>query len=118
NSLLIVTWDEDDFTDINQIPTIFAGPMIRRGQYAQTINHFSVLRTIEELYDLPPIGAAVDATGIADCFYPCSRTWLAGDANFDGTVDTLDFNAVASNFNGSGTWISGDFNGDGMVNSL
>src|SRR5205085_9118223 len=29
NSLLIVTWDEDDRAQNNQIPTIFVGPMLR-----------------------------------------------------------------------------------------
>ena len=42
-----------------------------------------------------------------------------GDANVDGKVDTLDFNALASNFGGSGkSWRSGDFNGDGVVDTL
>jgi hypothetical protein len=31
NSLLIVTWDEDDFTSTNRIPTIFVGPMVQPG---------------------------------------------------------------------------------------
>ncbi len=44
---------------------------------------------------------------------------LAGDANLDGTVNALDFNAVASNFGAaSPTWTTGDFNYDGIVNSM
>jgi hypothetical protein len=44
---------------------------------------------------------------------------LAGDANLDGTVNAIDFNAMASNFGGSGKlWISGDYNYDGVVNTL
>ena len=42
-----------------------------------------------------------------------------GDANLDGTVNALDFNAVATNF-GVGTsdvWTQGDFNYDGVVNT-
>jgi hypothetical protein len=43
-----------------------------------------------------------------------------GDANLDGTVNALDFNAVATNFgvSTSSVWTSGDFNYDGVVNSL
>jgi autotransporter-associated beta strand protein len=42
-----------------------------------------------------------------------------GDANLDGTVNALDFNALATNFaSGSAQWIQGDFNYDGTVNSL
>jgi len=53
NSLLIVTFDEDDFKPINHIPTIFAGANIKIGQYDQKINHYHVLHTIEAMYGLP-----------------------------------------------------------------
>jgi GH35 family endo-1,4-beta-xylanase len=43
---------------------------------------------------------------------------LSGDANLDGTVNALDFNAVASNFGVDSTsWVGGDFNYDGTVNT-
>lgn len=42
---------------------------------------------------------------------------LLGDSNLDGTVNALDFNALASNYgaSGSGVWTAGDFNYDGNV---
>ncbi|GAA4307716.1 alkaline phosphatase family protein [Compostibacter hankyongensis] len=58
NSLLILTFDEDDFTPDNHIPTLFVGPMVQPGEYADSINHYSVLRTLEAMYGLPPAGAA------------------------------------------------------------
>ena len=61
HSLLIVTWDENDGSPGNQIPTIFAGPMVRSGRYGEHITHYSVLRTIEDLYRLPLLGHAVTA---------------------------------------------------------
>ncbi len=44
----------------------------------------------------------------------------AGDANLDGKVNALDFNALAKNFGGSTGkfWTQGDFNYDGSVNGL
>ena len=45
NSLLIVTWDEDDSSAGNHIPTIFVGPMVQPNQYGETISHYNVLRT-------------------------------------------------------------------------
>jgi hypothetical protein len=46
------------------------------------------------------------------------RYTLAGDANLDGVVNALDFNALASDFGTSGsTWVAGDFNYDGMVDT-
>jgi hypothetical protein len=43
----------------------------------------------------------------------------SGDANLDGTVDTLDFNALAGHFGGNGEhWSHADFNYDGVVDTL
>lgn len=52
-SLLIVTWDEDDFAKANHIPLIIVGPMVKPGQYDEYVNHKNVLRTIEDAYHLP-----------------------------------------------------------------
>ena len=45
-------------------------------------------------------------------------TW-SGDANLDGKVNALDFNALASNFGGATGkfWNEADFNYDGMTNT-
>jgi acid phosphatase len=67
NSLLVVTFDEDDHSADNQIATFLVGPMVKAGASAQRTDHYGVLRTLGDLYDLPPIGAAADArplTGI------------------------------------------------------
>ncbi len=66
NSLLIVTWDEDNDTAANHIPTIFVGPMVRTGNFSEKINHYTVLRTLEALYALPFLGNATKATTITD----------------------------------------------------
>jgi acid phosphatase len=61
NSLLILTFDEDDFNESNRITTIFVGPMVKQGVYARRIDHYSVLRTLLEMYELPLLGRAADA---------------------------------------------------------
>jgi phosphatidylinositol-3-phosphatase len=53
NSLLIVTWDEDDGSQGNHIATIFVGQQVRPGRYTQPVTHYSVLATIEAAYALP-----------------------------------------------------------------
>jgi len=53
NSLLIVTFDEDDYGAENHIPTIIYGAHVRPGQYAERISHYSVLSTLLALYALP-----------------------------------------------------------------
>jgi hypothetical protein len=67
NSLLIVTWDENEGTSGNTIPTFFVGPMVKKGQFTASYNHFNLLRTIEDIYGLSHAGAAktsVPITGI------------------------------------------------------
>jgi uncharacterized repeat protein (TIGR01451 family) len=66
NSLLIVTWDENDTSAGNHIPTIFVGQMVNAGSYSEAINHYNVLRTIEDMYGLPYAGASATATPITD----------------------------------------------------
>ncbi|QLL08497.1 alkaline phosphatase family protein [Mycobacterium vicinigordonae] len=65
NSLLIVTWDEDDGGQRNQIPTVFYGAHIQPGSYNETISHYNVLATLEEMYGLPKTGLAANAAPIA-----------------------------------------------------
>jgi hypothetical protein len=57
NSLLVITWDEDSGGDGNNtVPTIFAGPAARTNQRsAVAYNHYSLLRTIESFWNLPPM---------------------------------------------------------------
>jgi hypothetical protein len=66
NSLLIVTWDEDDNDDspANHIPTIMVGAQVKPGKYDQRIDHYGVLRMIEDFYGLPRAGASADAAPI------------------------------------------------------
>ena len=68
NSLLIVTWDEDNGTASNHIPTIFSGAGVHHGFSNQPINHYNVLRTIEDMYKLPPLGQSASATPIIGIF--------------------------------------------------
>ncbi|MFJ7728666.1 alkaline phosphatase family protein [Neobacillus sp. NPDC097160] len=56
NSLLIVTWDEDDFSQDNKIATFFVGPMVKMGQFDEKLNHYNLLRTLEDLYGLAHAG--------------------------------------------------------------
>jgi PKD repeat protein len=72
NSLFILTFDEDDYGSNNQIPTIMAGARVTPGTYTETINHYSVLRTIQDAYGLAPIAGSVSASPILDIWTPPS----------------------------------------------
>jgi acid phosphatase len=71
NSLLILTWDEDDNSSNNHIPTIFAGPMVKPGRYDNRIDHYSVLRTLVEIYGLSLPGNTITAQ-------PIQNIWVMG----------------------------------------
>jgi acid phosphatase len=67
DSLLVVTFDEDNGSAANHIATVLVGPMVTTGAYDQRIDHYSLLRTVEDMYGLPPVGhaaAAAPLTGI------------------------------------------------------
>ena len=57
-------------------------------------------------------GQPVDATTVIVNYT------LAGDANLDGTVDTIDFARLVGGFATAGVWSRGDFNYDAVVNSI
>ena len=92
NSLLIVTWDEDDYSSSNQIPTLFYGAHVKTGKYAEAINHYNVLRTLEDMYGLSRAGASTSATPITDCwaknlqpcvlYYLCESVSICGEKAF------------------------------------
>lgn len=63
NSLLILTWDEDNMSTPNHIPTIFVGAHVKSGTYAGRVDHTSLLRTIEAMYGL---SESTSAQPIAD----------------------------------------------------
>jgi phosphatidylinositol-3-phosphatase len=66
NSLLILTFDEDNGSQNNQITTIFIGGMVKGGQYTNRVDHYNVLRTIEDMYGLPYAGKSATATPITN----------------------------------------------------
>lgn len=69
NSLLMLTWDEEDEgngveANPNQVATIFVGQHVQVGTNNTNISHYSILRTLEDMYGLPPANNAATATAI------------------------------------------------------
>jgi acid phosphatase len=56
--LLIVTFDENAGGSVKSIPTIIVGANVRPGVYSERLNHYKLLRTIEDIYGLPALGRA------------------------------------------------------------
>ncbi|MFJ4654518.1 alkaline phosphatase family protein [Nocardia sp. NPDC088792] len=66
DSLLIITWDEDDNSANNHIPTIITGAGVQPGRYPELLDHYRLLRTLGALYGLSPIGEDAQRTPITD----------------------------------------------------
>jgi hypothetical protein len=56
NSLLIVTFDENAGGKVKPIFTIIVGANVRSSAFGERLNHYRLLRTIEDAYGLPPLG--------------------------------------------------------------
>ena len=66
NSLLVVTFDEDDSSADNRILTLVAGAGVRPGRSGQPVDHYRLLSTVEDLYGLTPLGLAATVPPVAD----------------------------------------------------
>ncbi|MCQ4207101.1 alkaline phosphatase family protein [Streptomyces longispororuber] len=69
NSLLVVTFDEDNRLSGNKIPTVFYGQQVTPGATSSTTyNHYDLLRTLEDMHGLTShagnAASAKDITGI------------------------------------------------------
>ena len=91
NSLLIVTWDEDDFASGNRIPTILVGAHLRPGPNAGAWTLHNLLRTLTDLNGLAPIGRTETVsriTGIFEGENPVATRTFRRGAAYDGAHDT------------------------------
>jgi phosphatidylinositol-3-phosphatase len=70
STAIFLTWDEDDFTDVNQIATIVIAPSTVPGTRSATrFHHYSLLRTTEEMLGLTTyLGAAAGVTSMRSAF--------------------------------------------------
>ncbi|MBV9593936.1 MAG: acid phosphatase [Actinobacteria bacterium] len=68
DSLLIVTWDEDEGSENNHIPTVLSGASLIPGTDSQPSTHYTLLRLIEDSLGLPNLGNAAAAA-------PLVGTW-------------------------------------------
>jgi hypothetical protein len=92
NSLLVITWDEDDLAAANRIPTIFAGAGLIAGANAVTWTHHNLLRMLEDMYGTGHAGGAKQVAPISGVFAgdPASTklVFQQGVNNYAGTLDT------------------------------
>jgi len=69
NSLFILTFDEGSYAyDGDHIITLFTGDHVKGGYYDTYINHYTILRTIQDLY-------ALKHAGYSRTHFPISECW-------------------------------------------
>jgi acid phosphatase len=69
-SLLVITWDEDDNAPGNRVATLFIADQVPAGfRSATAYNHYSLLRTIEVAWGLAPLTANDAQANIMSDFF-------------------------------------------------
>ena len=69
-TVIFLTWDEDDGSSGNHVPTIVLSPYTTPGTQSSTaFNHYSLLRTTEQLLGQPLLGNATSATSMTQAFH-------------------------------------------------
>jgi hypothetical protein len=67
---VFITWDEDDSGGNQHVPTLVIAPSVPAGaRVATTFNHYSLLRTTEEMLGLSFLGSAASAASMRSGFH-------------------------------------------------
>ena len=97
NSLFVLTWDEDDYTAGNQIGTVLVGERVHPGIYSEPINHYNLLRTIQDAYGLDPLGQSATVG-------PIMNIWNDGTGNLNpSAVFSADVFGLTASLDASGS---------------
>ncbi len=93
NSLLIVTFDEDNSASRNQIPTVLYGAHVNAGaQVGGTWTLHNLLHTVEDANGTAHAGASADVRSIAGAFTTdpavATATFRQGANGYSGATDT------------------------------
>jgi hypothetical protein len=70
NSLLVLTFDEDNFTSVNKIPTVLVGQHVKVGHFSQRTDQYNLLSTLTAMYGLTPISNAAHTPPLTSVFTP------------------------------------------------
>jgi phosphatidylinositol-3-phosphatase len=73
NSLLILTFDEGDYQSDNRIFTVFYGSPVTPQHTGEAIDHYSVLRTIEAIEAIAPLGETAKVKPIEGIWTPSAE---------------------------------------------
>jgi len=66
DSIVVVAWDESDTLYGNSVPLIIVGAGVKPGVYDEAVDHYRLLRTVEDFYGLPHLGYSANVEPIQD----------------------------------------------------
>ncbi len=121
NNALVVNYNAPDPSPFNDVRSQIVSAYVNGAWTGNGITSSNANNTTHgigyaersALSSVPTIFGTVDTDAVL------VRYTRYGDADLNGTVNLIDFNALAANFNGTNkVWTQGDFNYDGNVNLL
>jgi len=68
--VLVLTFDEDNFSPANHIPMVWLGPPVRPGRFAQRVDHLNALSTLAQGLGIEPLSEASPVEGVLVCSPP------------------------------------------------
>jgi len=99
DSLLVVTFDENEGGTVNQIATLLVGQQVRPGLYTEKTTHYGLLRTLEDAYRLAPLGLAADAA-------PLRTIWTTSPRPVSARLTNGGFESGLAHWVGSGATLA------------
>jgi hypothetical protein len=101
----VITFDEDDSTAANRVPTILLGAHIVAGSYSSPSNHYDLLHTILRAFGLPAPNNAANASGLDAAIFlndppsimaaprPNDLSYSSTASGYNHFIDLLNFEA-------------------------
>ncbi len=115
NSLLIITFDEDEYMSSQRIVTMMIGSHVQGGTYANPIDHYSVLSLLEDMYNLPNSGAAANAGPIDYCWTTCNQMNVSIAPVAPVTICAGSSVTLTASGASSYTWMPGNMQGSNIT---
>jgi len=97
NSLLVIVWDEDDFSGANRVPAILYGANINLGIYDDYYTHYDLLSMLLGASGLSGPNGAATAAGIGNGVFYNVLTGNAGDDALTGGSSNFALYGYAGN---------------------
>jgi hypothetical protein len=102
NSLLVITWDENDYSQGNIVPTLLLGKSVAPGTKLGTAySHYSLLHTIETAWGLAPLTGNDANAPVMSAFFSAPTTTSTTQPTSTATPTTTSTTTTSSTTSGT-----------------